>query len=365
MLTCFRARGLVKARGKQRTDSRHVLAAVHDLHLLELTAETLRAALDDLAAVAPDWLRGITQPIWFERYGRRVEDYRLPKGRAEREALSLAIGADRFSLFEALDAPDTPAEARGVPMVGTLREVWRVHYARAGGGPPRWRSGPELPPVGERLQSPYDPEVHYSTKRQMEWSGYKVHITEVCDADAAHLVTNVMTCPAMQPDLASTAAIHEQLAVKDLLPAEHFVDASYVDAGLLVGSRRDHAVALEGPVRAMPQRATEAERSYEQRHFVIDWKHEQVTYPQGKTAVTWRATRGEVGAPRFQAVFSRTDCCACPARRSCTSSKETRRSVYFLPRSEYEALNAARYRMQDPVWKERYRIRVGIVGTLS
>ena len=111
MLTRFKARGLVKARGKQRTDSTHVLAAVHDLHLLELVAETLRAALDDLAAVAPDWLRGIAQPVWFERYGRRVEDYRLPKGRAEREALALAIGADGFTLLEALDAPDAPAEA--------------------------------------------------------------------------------------------------------------------------------------------------------------------------------------------------------------------------------------------------------------
>ena len=57
MLERFKDRGLVKARGKQRTDSTHVLAAVHDLHLLERVAETLRAALDDLAAVVPDWLR--------------------------------------------------------------------------------------------------------------------------------------------------------------------------------------------------------------------------------------------------------------------------------------------------------------------
>ena len=79
MLERFKARGLVKARGKQRTDSTHVLAAVHDLHLLELVAETLRATLDDLATVVSDWLRGVAQPVWFERYGRRIEDYRLPK----------------------------------------------------------------------------------------------------------------------------------------------------------------------------------------------------------------------------------------------------------------------------------------------
>jgi transposase len=365
MLARFKARGLVKARGKQRTDSTHVLAAVHDLHLLELVAETLRAALDDLAAVAPDWLRGIAQPVWFERYGRRVEDYRLPKAQAEREALALAIGADGFALLDALDASEAQPDLRAVPMVKTLRDVWRVHYASQGSGPPRWRSGAELPPVGERLQSPYDPEMHYSTKRQMEWSGYKVHVTEVCDADAAHLITNVMTCPAMQPDMASTAAIHEQLAAKDLLPAEHFVDAGYVDAGLLVGSRRDHDVVLEGPVRAVAKRATQAGQAYEQGHFAIDWEGERVTCPQGKTSVTWRARRDEVGAPRVQAMFSRTDCGACSVRRLCTSSKEARRSVYFLPRPEFEALNAARDRMQDPAWKERYRIRAGIEGTLS
>jgi transposase len=171
MLERFKARGLVRARGRQRTDSTHVLAAVHDLHLLELVAETLRATLDDLAAIVPDWVRAIAQPAWFERYGRRVEDYRLPKSQEKRHALALEIGADGFCLLDALDAPTAPATAQTVPMVQTLRDVWRVHYARDDGRP-RWRAGTELPPVGERLQSPYDPEMHYSTKRQIEWSGY-------------------------------------------------------------------------------------------------------------------------------------------------------------------------------------------------
>ena len=59
------------------------------------------------------------------------------------------------------------------------------------GRSPHWRAGAELPPVGERLQSPYDPEAHYSTKRGLERSSYKVHVTETCDADGAHVVTHV------------------------------------------------------------------------------------------------------------------------------------------------------------------------------
>ena len=147
--------------------------------------------------------------------------------------------------------------------------------------------------------------------------------------------------------------------------AEHFVDSAYVDAALLVGSRRDHGVSLEGPVRGVANQHTRAGQGFEQRDFAIDWEGEQVTCPQGKTSVTWRAGRDEVGAPRIMAVFSRTDCGACAVRPLCTPAKDARRSLYFHPRPEYEALNAARARMHDPAWKQRYRVRAGIEGTLS
>ena len=340
------------------------MGAVHDLHLLELVGETLRATLDDLAAVVPDWLRAIARPAWFKRYAHRIEDYRLPKSQAQREALALEIGADGFVLLDALDAPDAPPEARAHPMVQTLRDVWRVHYARDDGRP-RWRAGAELPPVGERLQSPYDPEMHYSTKRQMEWSGYKVHVTETCDDDAAHLITHVKTCPAMEQDMTSTAEIHACLAAKGLLPSEHYVDSAYIDAALLVSSRQDHGISLEGPVRGVSSWQARTGQGYDLPNFVIDWEREQVTCPQGKVSATWRVARREDGSPRINAVFSRTDCGACAVRELCTPAKEARRAVYFHTRQEYEALNAARSRMHDPTWKERYHIRAGVEGTLS
>ncbi len=365
MLERFKTRGLVKARGKQRTDSTHVLAAVHDLHLLELVGETLRATLDDLAAIVPDWLRAVAPPAWFERYARRIEEYRLPRGREAREALALEIGADGFFLLAALDAPATPAEACAVPMVRTLREVWRVHYARGDDGQLRWRKVEELPPVAERMQSPHDPEAHFSMKRQLAWVGYKVHVTETCDDDAAHLITHVTTCPAMQPDMTSTAGIHEGLAAKGLLPAEHFVDSAYVDAGLLASSQRDYGVSLEGPVRGTSSRPARDGQGYDLPHFAINWDHEQVTCPQGKTSVSWRLQRIGDGETRICAQFSRTDCKPCAARALCTPKTAARRAVHFHLREEYEALNAARARMSDPAWQERYHRRAGVEGTLS
>jgi transposase len=364
LLECFKARGLVRPRGRQRTDSTHVLAAVHDLHLLELVAETLRAALDDLAAAAPDWLRGVARPAWFERYARRVEDYHLPKSQEKRAALAREIGADGFALLDALDEPAAPAAARAMPMAGTLRDVWRVHYARDG-GEPNLRPGKELPPVGERVQSPHDTEAHYSVKRHLAWLGYKVHVTETCDDDTAHLITHVKTCPAMQPDMASTAAIHNGLAARGLLPAEHFVDSGYVDAGLLVSSRQDHGVSLEGPVRGVSTWQGRAGQGYEQRDFALDWENERVTCPQGKASAIWRVARDEDGSPRIQAVFSQHDCRPCAARAFCAPGKGARRFVYFHPRPEYEALQAARARMDDPAWQERYHVWAGVEGTIS
>jgi transposase len=81
LLVRLKEAGLVKARGQQRTDSTHVLAAIRGLNRLETVDETLRAALNSLAEVAPAWPAWLTEritPDWFERYGRRVEEYRRP-----------------------------------------------------------------------------------------------------------------------------------------------------------------------------------------------------------------------------------------------------------------------------------------------
>lgn len=124
-----------------------------------------------------------------------------------------------------------------------------------------------------------------------------------------------------------------------------------------MSSWRDRAVPLEGPVRRVSSWQARAGQGCGLSHFVIDWEHEQ-----GKASVTWRLGRAEVDKPRINAVFSRSDCRAHPLR---TPVKEACRNVFFHPREECEALNAAWARMDDPVWKERYHVRAGVEGTLS
>jgi transposase len=179
LLDACQARGLLKARGRQRTDATHVLASIRVLNRLELLGETLRAALNEIAAVAPDWLRAAAPRAWYERYARRVEDGRLPRAAAEREAYARAVGEDGFALLDRLDRPETAAELRGLPTVAILRQVWARHFVRedgaAPGGGARLRAKEDPPPEEEPVESPYDPEARFRTRSGTSWTGYVVH----------------------------------------------------------------------------------------------------------------------------------------------------------------------------------------------
>jgi len=188
LLEQFKARGWLKARGRQRTDSTHVLAAIRLLNRLECLGETLRAALNSVATVAPDWLGGWVPAEWFDRYSVRVEEYRLPKGEAERKSYAEQIGADGSLLLTHVYDETAPAWLREVPAVQVLRRTW-VHQFLMEEGQVRLRSKDDLPPASLRQDSPYDPEAHYGNKRTTTWTGYKVHLTETCDEDQVHLIT--------------------------------------------------------------------------------------------------------------------------------------------------------------------------------
>src|ERR671916_1824426 len=136
LLEACQARGLLKARGRQRTDATHVLASIRVLNRLELLGETLRAALNELAAVAPDWLREVAPEGWYRCYARRVEDGRLPRAAAEREAYARAVGEDGFALLDRLDQPAAPAGLGRLPAVEVLRRVWARQFVREDGAPP-------------------------------------------------------------------------------------------------------------------------------------------------------------------------------------------------------------------------------------
>jgi transposase len=247
MLAHFKARGLIKSRGRQRTDSTHVLAAIRSLNRLELVGRTLQHALNTLAQQAPDWLVTQISPDWFDRYSRQLDEYRLPKGELERRTLAETIGNDGLHLLRCLERAPGADHLRTLPAVVTLQQVWTQQYDQIGERV-RWRNKDDLPPSAERIASPHDPEARYSTKRSVTWVGYKVHLSETCDDDHPSLITHVETTMATDADIDALGPIHQDLAEHDLLPREHLVDAAYGSAKVLVVSQTEHGVDLVCPV---------------------------------------------------------------------------------------------------------------------
>src|SRR6266516_3990132 len=115
--------GYLKKRGSQRTDSTHILAAVHRYHRVELLPETLRAALNELAAQDPEWLQQWVPVDWFKRYERRVEEWRLAIPKEEQEAFLEQVGRDGSQLLSALYQEATPPLLSGLPHVQLLRQI--------------------------------------------------------------------------------------------------------------------------------------------------------------------------------------------------------------------------------------------------
>lgn len=357
-------RGLLKARGRQRSDSTHVLALLRTLTRLTLVAETMRHALNALADAAPGWLAAHGDPAWAERYAARVEEYRLPQDPAARRLLETTVGQDGYALLQAVYDPSAPPALRRCPALGILRQVWVQQYY--GPHDVRWRTGEDLPPHARLIASPYEVEARFATKRQTAWTGYKVHLTETCDEERPHLITNVETTPATTNDVGVTDTIHAHLAARHLLPREHLLDTGYVAADVLVTSRR-RAVDVVGPALGDNSWQARQPDGLDMSCFAIDWEARHVTCPGGKRSVRWTPGHDKQGAGQdlVAVQFDPDDCRGCPLRPRCTQAKTGPRTMRLRPREQHEALQTARRRQLTEAFKQLYAVRAGIEGALS
>jgi len=401
LLAKLAAEGLVRAGGKQRTDSTHVIAAVAALNRLELTGESVRAVLEALAAAHPDWLeQRICVSDFARRYGTPMTSWRPPVSQARRDELAVAYARDGYALLEAVYDSPAPAWLRELPAVGVLRRVLLQNYTRTitedGREVIKRREkepeGDGLPPGHARIASPYDTDARWGVKREEFWLGYKLHITETCDdappctccppAGGGHghehgrghdkgcarpvfpnLITHVATTDATVTDNQMTGTIHGDLAEKNLAPGRHYLDSGYLSAALVVTALATRGIALIGPLLADTSAQARAGNGYARADFTIDYNSKTVTCPQGKTSASWTpcTQRGQAAAV---ATFSVSDCGPCQARPQCTTSGKKRRQLTVLPRDLAEAQAAARTAETTIGFQADYARRAGVEGTM-
>jgi transposase len=251
--------------------------------------------------------------------------------------------------------------------VRALRQIWLQQYYIQDDWA-YWRTGNRgLPPAAKMISSPYDLEARFSTKRNnLEWVGYKTHLTESCDATQPHLITHVETTPATVQDVEVIDKIHTDLAEDGLLPREHLVDSGYVSIDVLVRSRDTHQVEVVGEVRPDNSWQAQANEGFDLSHFVVDWKQHLATCPAGQHSSHWKAYHLPTGKKTVQVAFAKKTCKDCPLRAQCTTNKAMGRQI-TLPdtQDKHEALLQARAYQRTEAFKARYRTRAGIEGTIS
>ncbi len=138
--------------------------ALRILSRLERAAEAMRAALNALAEAAPEWVREHADPEWFERYSRRIEDYRLPKGKEARMEYLKTVGTDGIRLLAKLDDPEAaPQSLQQLPEeVEILHRIREQQYVEIEGGV-RVLDPKEMPEAAHHVESSYETEARYST----------------------------------------------------------------------------------------------------------------------------------------------------------------------------------------------------------
>ena len=343
LLEFCQGKGWLNARTRQRTDATHVLAAIRAVTRLECAGETLRAALNALAVAAPEWTIAHSQPEWVERYSERIEDYHLPQSKAQRTAQAEVYGRDGLVVLTAIFDEGSPMWLRQIPAVETLRRVWIQQYY-CEHDTIRWRTQAEAPPASIMISSPYEPDAHYAKKNTTSWVGYKVHVSETCEPQELHLITNVEISPAPVADGDMTEAIHQSLANNNLLPNKHIVDTGYLDAELLVTSEAQYQVDLLGPTRINLHWQAKANQGYAADDFTVDWQQQRVICPQGKSSASWTPALDGRDNEVIKIKFAAADCSACPSLHVCTRSARPRRSITIRPEAQYNALQKARQR---------------------
>jgi transposase len=379
LLDLLKERGLVKAGGRQRTDSTHVLGRVRDLNRLELAGESVRAALEALAAAAPGWLAGVIDASWQQVYGQRIDGWRLPEGQGARGQLAVQYGRDGYHLLDQVMAPGAPGWLAGLPAVRALRLIWIQQYYRdisAGGEKVIWRDAGEhgLPPGRDRIVSPYDLDARYCEKRGTGWTGYKVFLSESLSDPAAddprtgrparpQVITSVDTTPAAVADVAMTTPVHDQMQASGLTPGEHVVDSGFMSADELMAARL-RGITLLGPLRAS-RSAQVRPGGYAITAFTVDFDREQATCPQGIVSSRWAPFTRRDGVQLIRVQFPAPACRACPDRGQCTTAARAGRQLSLRPREIHQAVLAARAAQATPQFKDRYRARAGVEGTIA
>ena len=356
--------GLVSRQSRQRLDSTQMFGQVSRMSRLDCVRESLRLAVQELAAqLAP-----AARPAWWgevwERYVESQTDYRAGSEVLGRKLV--AAGADTARLLAWAREPGGEPWPWG-PQLTLLERVFGEQF-NAGASTPAPKEKTDL--RSDRVQNPHDPEATYAVKgtgaKKKEHVGYKVQVAEtVTEATLApgeptqNFLTGIATQAAHHSDEAGAVQMQaEQTAMGLAKPPVQYVDGAYVSAQELVAAAAEGR-SLMGPAALPPTLGG--------RHpttaFDIQVEQRRAVCPDGQVSTQCsRLVEQATGKVTFRFEWG-SHCTECALRTQCVAPGQPHRSL--VVGEHHSALQARRREQTTPAFLAAMKHRNAIEGTQS
>ena len=343
---------------KQRIDSVHIKSNMRRLGRIGILVRCLHKFLVNLKRQYQELFEILPQEL-VEKYlsEKAVACFSLVKP-SETERTLGSVSQDLFQVVQRFtDNRDVQAMYTYSLLVRVLRDQCRVKETADGQlieievKPPK-----EIP--SDSLQNPSDPDAGYSGHKGQ---GYQVQIMETYSPEAPEedsppkleLITHVQVEPAHQSDAHALIPALEATAERNLAPKEVLADSLY-------GSDENCEAAKKMGVEVVsPVMGTPTEKVLLLSEFAFAESGKVLECPQGHAPVKVKC-RGD----RYTASFDLGGCENCPRRSACPAVPGKR---HFYLRYDRKAVRLARRRAREGTseFRDRYRFRAGIEGTIS
>lgn len=349
---------------KQRQDSMHIFSNMRHLGRIRLFATTIRKFLVNLKRKLPELFASIESELTRRYLSKSVESTFAGVKPAESAKTLESLGIDLFSLITRFK---NNTQVTGMSSYALLVRLL-TEQCTVSDDPAAQTSKVSVKPNKEvpsdSLQNPSDPDAGYSGHKGQ---GYQVQIMETYNADKENpslsLITHVAVEPAHKSDANAAIPAIADTQARNLGPKEALMDTTY-------GSDENcQTAAGMGVTIISPVAGKDAGNGLTLADFTISETGIITACPEGKAPVTVKLPEESPDQPAGQdqprcAVFNSETCANCPRAKECTV--EPGKKAHYLHYND-KAIRLANRRAfeKTPAWREKYRFRAGIEGSLS
>lgn len=332
---------------KQRLDSVHIFSNMAHLGRIRLFVKTIRKFLVNLKRHHAELHQALGEVT--ARYDERNDGQFAVKPSESARTLQ-EVGNDSFLLVERFNGHEAVVAMSSYQLLVRLFNEQCVLEKTDAGASVVIKPNKEVP--SDSLQNPSDPDAGYCGHKG---KGYQMQVMETYSPDKSqpNLITHVKVEAAHESDAQAVVPALEESGKRELAPKELLADTLY-GSDENVEKAKERGVELVSPTMGTQSNATSL------AEFEFSETDEITACPQGHTPKSVKT--GKHGGRIVH--FNKATCDLCPRQSDCPVKRVKRSATIAY---DAKALRLARRRAKEKTesFREIYRFRAGIEGTMS